>query len=980
MNKRKGEYTIVFDLVYHVDLNRHIPYPKIVAIENDGTLGILKADGRDLLIVESYNISLETNEPLNKAIHLVNEIHPEVLQKKYNNSRKRIKPLSSFLADPKISKVIMDMVDRTLNKFYTMVKTHHLHIVENIERKTRLQQLVIIPSGTDVDPILHFDKTQLGIKYSMKLDTGDGIGFSPMSKMITILTNDNPWVVCNYNLYRLTSINGNKLRPFLTKEYIFIKNDLAVEYFKKFIVPIAGKLDIESSGFDIIKENKIQEVSLSTSFDFFEGCTVLNIAFDYGRHLFYYHDIQDKRSKLNISKQGKISINQVIRDRHAEQNIIDQLIQLGLTSNNNKRLTTSANIDPHFVIRFLSKHKKELTSLGISLKTPTVDGKPLTIDDHKITITKTLENDWFDIMGVVEIGEQRVPFAHLLKNINADDRLYKLDNETYFLIPVSWMTKYKDLAKYGIEENGKARIRKSQYTIVEDIEEDDTSTPTVNKDIIAVEDIEYVQSPHLRATLRPYQLYGVKWLISHQQNQLGACLADDMGLGKTLQTIAVLSYTKDRLQRHEKSSSVQMNLFGEQMLEEISPLRALIILPASLVYNWYNEIKKFNPSLHTSRHVGPKRNKDRKAISQFDIVLTTYNTAHRDSSLLEQVEWEYIILDESQMIKNKDSKLFKSINTLNAVNKISLSGTPIENSLSDLWAQMQFINPNMLSSFAFFKSNYQTPIEKLRDEDAGAELARMVQPYILRRTKEEVAKDLPPLSEKIEYIELGKKQSEVYEKVKSATRNFLLGLDDSDSSYKFHVFAALTKLRQIANHPTMVQDDYTGDEEKLSVITDQMESVIKSGHKVLVFSSFTKLLDIYKKQATSHNWKYVSLTGGDTQSKREKAVYDFQKTDDVSIFFISLKAGGVGLNLTAADYVFILDPWWNPFAEKQAIARAHRIGQTKPVTVIKYISKDTIEEKIIALQNKKQTLSDDILNFEEGKMRLEKGDLESLLN
>eukprot|EP00095_Tigriopus_kingsejongensis_P008328 maker-scaffold24_size664005-snap-gene-5.0 protein:Tk08328 transcript:maker-scaffold24_size664005-snap-gene-5.0-mRNA-1 annotation:"hypothetical protein" len=295
-----------------------------------------------------------------------------------------------------------------------------------------------------------------------------------------------------------------------------------------------------------------------------------------------------------------------------------------------------------------------------------------------------------------------------------------------------------------------------------------------------------------------------------------------------------------------------MSLFGEEIQNEISPLRALIILPAALVFNWYSEIKKFNPTLHTTRHIGSKRSKKANDIANFDIVLTTYQTALRDIKIFEKVDWEYIVLDESQMIKNKNSKLFQAINTLTAINKISLSGTPIENSLSDLWAQMQFINDGMLGTFKFFKDNYLTPIEKHRDESASDELAKLVQPYILRRTKEEVAKDLPALTEKIEYIDLEK--------------------DQKDAA--------------------------------------------------------------------------------------------------VSFFFISLKAGGVGLNLTAADYVFILDPWWNPFAEKQAIARAHRIGQEKPITVIRYIARDTIEEKILKLQEQKQSLSDDILKFETGDKKL----------
>ena len=220
---------------------------------------------------------------------------------------------------------------------------------------------------------------------------------------------------------------------------------------------------------------------------------------------------------------------------------------------------------------------------------------------------------------------------------------------------------------------------------------------------------------------------------------------------------------------------------------------------------------------------------------------------------------------------------------------------------------------------------------------------------------------------------------DIYDKVKSATRNYLLGLDDSDRTYKFHVFAALTKLRQIANDPYMVDQDYTGGSEKKKHILAKMEEVMKSGHKVLIFSAFTKLINIFQDECHENGWKYVSLTGKDNQKQRKSSVDSFQTDKDVSFFFISLKAGGTGLNLTAADYVFILDPWWNPFAEKQAIARAHRIGQEKPVTVIRYIAKETIEEKILKLQVKKTNLSNDIIHFDEEKLNMEKSDFQYLL-
>jgi SNF2 family DNA or RNA helicase len=285
-----------------------------------------------------------------------------------------------------------------------------------------------------------------------------------------------------------------------------------------------------------------------------------------------------------------------------------------------------------------------------------------------------------------------------------------------------------------------------------------------------------------------------------------------------------------------------------------------------------------------------------------------------------------------------------------------------------------------LGSFSFFKTHYLSPIENHQDTDALAQLANLIKPFILRRTKEEVAPDLPPLTEQIEYISLDKAQMDIYDKIKSATRNYLLGLDDSDKSYKFHIFAAMTKLRQIANDPVMVDTEYEGGSEKKKHILSKMEEVRKSGHKVLIFSAFTKLITIFQNECVTNEWEFVSLTGKDNQKQRKASVDAFQSDKDVSFFFISLKAGGTGLNLTAADYVFILDPWWNPFAEKQAIARAHRIGQEKPVTVIRYIARETIEEKILKLQERKTNLSNDIIHFDEEKLSLEKTDFQYLLD
>ncbi|MEM8585301.1 MAG: DEAD/DEAH box helicase, partial [Bacteroidota bacterium] len=398
-----------------------------------------------------------------------------------------------------------------------------------------------------------------------------------------------------------------------------------------------------------------------------------------------------------------------------------------------------------------------------------------------------------------------------------------------------------------------------------------------------------------------------------------------------------------------------------------------------LIYNWAAEIEKFAPSLNLVHHTGPSRQKDVRVLSRFDIILTTYQTANRDQELLRQVEFSYIVLDESQQIKNRQSKAFKALNSLNAAHRVSLSGTPIENSLSDLWSQMQFINPGLLRSYNFFKQEFILPIERKDDEAKKAQLRKLVQPYLLRRTKDEVAKDLPDLHLQHYLCDMTTEQRRRYEKEKSAARNALLkNYKAADGQYRMLVVRTLTRLRQLANHPALLSSEYAKGSGKFTEVMEQWEQVRKSGHKALFFSSFVTHLELFKAALEQSQQPYAWISGQVSAKDRAKEVERFQNDPEVQAFFISIKSGGTGLNLTAADYVFVLDPWWNPTTEQQAIARAHRIGRTERVIARKFISKDTIEEKILKLQAKKTQLAEDIIG-KSGKLLLDEKELSFLL-
>jgi SNF2 family DNA or RNA helicase len=384
---------------------------------------------------------------------------------------------------------------------------------------------------------------------------------------------------------------------------------------------------------------------------------------------------------------------------------------------------------------------------------------------------------------------------------------------------------------------------------------------------------------------------------------------------------------------------------------------SLIVVPASLIQNWMNEIERFAPSLKVAAHTGIHRPRNTAGFKYCDVIISSYHTVRQDIDFLREYEFHYVILDESQMIKNPHSKLYRAMSDLRASHKMVVTGTPIENSLTDLWSQINFVNEGLLGSLSFFKKRFVRTIEKKKDQDQEQRLKDLINPFILRRTKEEVAKELPPLYEQYRFCNMTDEQKRLYEEEKSTIRNNLLenleeiGLERS----ALMVLKALTRLRQLSNHPLMVEDDYEYGSGKYDEVFRNIESVVSEGHKVLIFSSFVKHLDLYARELDRLNWEYARLTGATV--RRQDQVDKFQNDPGCRIFLISLKAGGVGLNLTAADYVFMLDPWWNPAAEMQALNRAHRIGQDKSVFVYRFISNHTVEEKIQRLQQRKSELA-----------------------
>jgi SNF2 family DNA or RNA helicase len=468
------------------------------------------------------------------------------------------------------------------------------------------------------------------------------------------------------------------------------------------------------------------------------------------------------------------------------------------------------------------------------------------------------------------------------------------------------------------------------------------------------------------------------------QNNFGGCLADDMGLGKTLQTIALLLLVNKDAKNAASiipgfAISRQLSLFDIPAFTGGKPLNtSLIVMPVSLIHNWENEISKFAPTLKVYKFFGTQRTRNFDDLLNVDVVLASYGVVRNDIESLRNLNFKYVILDESQLIKNPDSKIYKAIIQLQSEHKLVLTGTPIENSLTDLWAQLNFLNHDLLKNQHYFREEFVVPIEKHNDEEKQRKLQIIINPFILRRKKEEVVKELPLLTEQIVYCDMTEEQQKIYESEKSSVRNMIYDSIENKGFEKSSILIlkALNKLRLLANHPVLTEPGYPADSGKFDEIVRSIDNIVQEQHKVLIFSSYVKHLNLVANHIQQQNTDYTMLTG--VTKNRQSVIERFQKDDNTRVFLISLKAGGTGLNLTAADYVFLLDPWWNPAAENQAISRAHRIGQDKKVFVYRFISRDTIEEKILLLQQRKSAIAEIFINNNNPFRSFKKEEIEDL--
>ncbi|QSB26634.1 DEAD/DEAH box helicase [Flavobacterium sp. CLA17] len=942
-------FQFCFDISFEKNLNVYTPTAYIV--ENTNEIKYLnKKATTDVL--ESFGIIFENLDSNTKKILTICEaLKPEFIFKKFSAKIKSAKTIADLQKDSKIDFAIRQHLKINLDSFYTLIVQEHFPLSVNMGAEKDFYRSRVATNPLYFEPQIQFDKHADGITYTLSLKENETT-FFPMNCNVEALLDEPGWLIIDKKLGHLKELNSKKISPFLKKQSIEIPSKLVDDYFKNFIPQIAKKIDIEATGFEIEHRDKIISCTIQPVYDFFKNCYYLNLYFDYNGYVFEAGKTKKTHSFVDFSVANEPKIIQFKRSSD-EISYTDKLLEIGLTKVKNELFGSNPDAeihDPYSNIQWIIDYKEELESLGFTIENLKLESREISTENYTISASREeIKEDWFDIRIIITIGNCTINFSEIIPNIKSKERLFLLPDGSYFLIPSEWLSKYSALAKLAKTENGNLLLRKSNFAALDTI-------PEIKKDLI--HKAEYTSSDLLKATLRPYQIDGVKWLLGHFNSNLGACLADDMGLGKTLQTLAVLVAVQEQLGFTTKTTN--FDLFQNETVIEREPLKALIVLPSSLVFNWYNEARKFTPHFSKMQYIGNDRKLLLNRLEASDLIFTSYNIVHRDISILEKYNFRYLILDESQYIKNKNSKIFKAINKINTAHKMALSGTPIENSLDDLWSQMQFINPDILGSYSFFAENFKIPIEKKQDENSLSELKNLIQPYILRRTKEQVLKDLPELSEQIYYCNMDPEQEKLYEEEKSKARNFLLKTDGSTSD-KISIINTLMKLRQLSNHPKMVDQDSEIDSGKYLAVTNYLETLVKEKQKTIIFSSFVTNLNFYTNWCKENKIAFCEITGATPAGKREQQVSLFQENEEPLLFFISLKAGGVGLNITKASYVLFLDPWWNPFAEKQGVGRAHRIGQLNKVNVVRFISKNTVEEKIIKLQENKKLLSDSLL-------------------
>jgi len=951
-------YELVYSLCEHPYLG-YLIEPHVVQLNPNGGHSLTH---RRIFSHTSADYDRALDDTDRKLIKLLDEIEQTHIIKRYH--KKPVRPVDFFskIFDKKFFEYIRPKIERRLLQALELLKDKPLFLMSK-DGYAAEQRLEIAPEPASV--LFHFRRNGEETRYfpTIKYD-GQRIEF--MYKDAQVIINQQAWLLLENVLYHFDQpLEGKKLSPFLQKRYIAVARATEHKYFETFVRGLIEKHHVYAEGF-AIETHQHNAIPVLKLLYVENGVSQLQLHFRYGPYLFASGGENKVTVRMHYDEaDDHYTFHRIRRSLQWEESRMQELLDMGL----HKTSALFSNLEPMpdgaetlSAMDWLRDKNDELRRLGYEI---------VQEDPHKrfffgrteLDLSIKEGNDWFDVQAIARFGNYEIPFMQLRNHILNNIKEFVLPNGEVAVIPEEWFARYNHLFQFSEDKKG-IRLSKYHVGLLSDISEH--TALTIGRrlqqltEFGAIEDVDEPQ--RFNGALRPYQKAGYNWFHFLQRYRFGGCLADDMGLGKTIQTLAYLQRQKETRARGE------------------GPTASLIVMPTSLIYNWQNEADRFVPELRILVHTGIGRTREPAFFEDYDLVITTYGIVRSDEELLSAFYFDYIILDESQIIKNPASKSFKAVQRLKGKHRLVLSGTPVENSVADLWSQMAFLNPGLLGSYHYFQQEFVQPIERKKDEEKARRLQAIIKPFVLRRTKSQVATELPPKSEQVFYCTMSEEQAERYERVKSEYRNAILENigEEKTKTPQIALLQGLTNLRQLANHPRMVDGTFKGESGKFESVIHTLENVLQRGNKVLVFSQFVKQLVIFKQYFDKHGIGYAYLDGA--TKKREEVVRQFREDDDTRLFLISIKAGGVGLNLVEADYVFILDPWWNPAVEQQAIDRTHRIGQTRNVFIYKFITKDTVEEKILALQDRKKTIADTLITTEESFIKsLTPDDIRELL-
>ncbi|MDR0799311.1 MAG: DEAD/DEAH box helicase [Dysgonamonadaceae bacterium] len=940
--------------------------------------------GGSLYILGVPNIKQEiekgTSDDLIALMNAVNEISDESLLKAYSKEKNKAK-----IPQSTIDNLIRPRIEKNCAKILALAEKANLPIFfrEVAGNKTIYAHnwLELLPQWSRC--LFNFIKDKNGLRYFITLTNGEE-EISLQQKPAIVVSAEPCVMLLGKQIHRVENMDAKKLIPFFTKTHIDVPAASEKYYIRQFVIKTIPIFEVRIEGIEMYEKPARRQAILVLEEDLYARL-VFSLYFQYDNQLLI-PTMNPRKKKVVLLDESNETIAWFNRDLEAEALLIEKLLELGLVKNGENHFYLQHDpemIRKYGLIDWMNLNAGELRDFVIEQKT----AQRFYQGAVRLQSNLDVKIDWFDLNVEVVFDDFKLPFSRFRKHILTGNPEFVLPDGSIFILPEEWFVQYHDLFLHAENTEQGVRLKKVHFSILPSSIEFFSEEDYTNKLEQFQQTLQKypIPSEYLEQILRPYQKEGFYWLEHLRQMDFGGCLADDMGLGKTIQTITLFESIyaptiTQSLLLENFSSGPQLSLFDSPKPAATPRVPAsLVVAPTSLLHNWQNELKKFAPDLRIYIYAGAKRLKSKEIIRvlrHYHVVITSYGMVRSDIEYLKEYPFHYVVLDESQYIKNSDSIIYKSVQQLSAAHRLVLTGTPIENSLFDLWAQFNFINPGLLGTQSFFKNQYVVKITKEKNLQAEASLLKLIKPFLLRRTKEEVTPELPLLSQEIVYCDMTEEQEKIYLAEKNRIRNQLLENRDLFVKNNLVALQSLMRLRLLSNHPSLVYPDYSGDSGKFDQILLYFETIRANGHKVLIFSSFVKHLKLLAKIFDEKEWKYAMLTGQTV--RREEQIDRFKHDLDVNCFFISLKAGGTGLNLTEADYVFILDPWWNPAVEMQALSRAHRIGQDKNVMVYRFISNDSIEEKIIRLQMVKTELSETFVQSNNPLEQLNREEIEEL--